>query len=305
MPSTPETQEKFGIQNLSSKNRNVVLARISEAFDPLNHINIDACIEPYKSSEHDMMIQHLNYLHKGDLAIMDRGYPAFWVYKLFYNRAIDFCIRVQAKGRGKIIEGFAKSEDIDSIIEFKDVSFKSKQKCKDLNIETSSIECRLIKIELKSGETEILITSLLDKNEFPYGYFEELYHLRWPVEEDYKTLKYRLEIENFSGLSVDAIVQDFFAKIFLANLTSILSFDASIELIEKFKHRKYDYNINRSNAIKNMKNSIFLVFIRKKYLTILYNLHQLFMVKPVPYRPERTFERKKYNNKRLFSMCYR
>ena len=40
---------------------------------------------------------------------------------------------------------------------------------------------RLIRIELSSGETEILITSLTDCKKFSYQLFKELYHLRWPV----------------------------------------------------------------------------------------------------------------------------
>jgi hypothetical protein len=42
-----------------------------------------------------------------------------------------------------------------------------------------------------------LITSLTDKKVLPYECFSELYHLRWPVEEDYKKMKSWIEIENF------------------------------------------------------------------------------------------------------------
>ncbi len=41
----------------------------------------------------------------------------------------------------------------------------------------------LIWVELNSGETEILMISLQDKNIHPYQMFRELYHLRWPIEE--------------------------------------------------------------------------------------------------------------------------
>jgi len=52
-------------------------------------------------------------------------------------------------------------------------------------VEIDPIKCRFICIELSTGEKEVLITSLLDAEEYPYELFEELYHLRWGVEESY------------------------------------------------------------------------------------------------------------------------
>ena len=44
----------------------------------------------------------------------------------------------------------------------------------------------------------MLATSLLDGAAYPTTIFKELYHQRWPVEENYKVMKSRIEIENFS-----------------------------------------------------------------------------------------------------------
>lgn len=99
----------------------------------------------------------------------------------------------------------------------------SAKKCKALGLNTSPIKLRFICIKLRTGEKEILITSLIDHQKYPYRIFSGLYQLRWPVEESYKTMKSRLEIENFSGKSCLAINQDFYAKIFSCNLTTILA----------------------------------------------------------------------------------
>ena len=66
-------------------------------------------------------------------------------------------------------------------------------------------------------------TSALDQQAYPYALFKELYHERWPVEEDYKVLKSRIEVENWSGESVLVIYQDFHAKIFTKNLAAIVA----------------------------------------------------------------------------------
>ena len=86
-----------------------------------------------------------------------------------------------------------------------------------MGLDLKPLKLRLIRIELETGEAEILITSLLDQQIHSYDQFAELYHLRWPVEEDYKTMKHWIEIENFSGKSVLSIYQDFHAKVFSKN----------------------------------------------------------------------------------------
>jgi len=305
LPSNKKTQKEFGIHSVQKNEQKVVLARISEAFDPLNHITIDARISPYVVSEHAMMIQHLNRLGKGDLAIYDRNYPGFWIYKIHQKKQINFCMRIQLKKRGKFVEDFVESGELDKIVEVKCLRPEAKLKCKELGLDTNSIKCRLIRIELKGGETEVLITSLLDKEKFPYECFQALYHLRWPVEEDYKFLKCRLELANFSGKSTEAIKQDFFAKIFTANLTSILAFEANIEIEIKTETRKLDYKINWTNAVQNIKKSGFLLFIRDNFISILERLHKLFQVNPVSIRPERSFKRHIKKIKKHFSMCYK
>ena len=51
--------------------------------------------------------------------------------------------------------------------------------CSYLGIDTAPLKVRLIKVFLDSGETEILITSLLNQSIYNYSIFKDLYHLRW------------------------------------------------------------------------------------------------------------------------------
>jgi hypothetical protein len=68
---------------------------------------------------------------------------------------------------------------------------------------------RLVRVELQDGEVEVLITNLMDGQAFPASEFEELYHLRWGAQENYKRLKQWVEIENFSGKGILSVKQDF------------------------------------------------------------------------------------------------
>jgi hypothetical protein len=80
---------------------------------------------------------------------------------------------------------------------------------------------RLIRVLLPSGTVEILMTSLLDRDDHPAEEFAPLYHRRWAQEENYKCFKCRVEVENWSGKSSLTIRQDFHAKVFTLNLTAV------------------------------------------------------------------------------------
>src|ERR671911_343889 len=88
---------------------------------------------------------------------------------------------------------------------------------------------------LPTGEVEILMTSLLDRDDHPAEEFATLYHLRWAQEENYKCFKCRVEVENWSGKSSLAIRQDFHAKVFTLNLTAVLTRTAQQQVDERHR----------------------------------------------------------------------
>ena len=93
------------------------------------------------------------------------------------------------------------------------------------------LKLRLIRIE-NDGKIAVLITSLIDTKGYPIDIFSGLYHQRWPIEEDYKTIKCRMELENFSGKSALSVYQDFHAKVFAKNLVWMMAFPVQVRLDE-------------------------------------------------------------------------
>lgn len=83
LPNHPSVIEEFGIHSFGPKAdspRSLALA--SMLYDVLNLVTIDAEIAPYSSSEGDLLSKHLDKIKAGDLLLLDRGYPCFWL--LFY-----------------------------------------------------------------------------------------------------------------------------------------------------------------------------------------------------------------------------
>jgi len=176
-----------------------------------------------------------------------------------------------------------------------------------MDLEAPPLRLRLIRVELESGEIEVLITSLIDEQKFPYEIFMDLYHKRWPVEVDYLFMKQRIEIGNFSGTTVLSVYQDFHSKVLAKNLTWILASPAQ-EAVEKKDHEnKYEYQLNMTQAISKSKDTLFLLFERphEVIVQLIKDLHALFMGATEPIRPGRKFKREHKINKREHYMGYK
>ena len=92
--------------------------------------------------------------------------------------------------------------------------------------------------------------------------FYELYHDRWPVEEDYKTMKCRIGMEAFTGQSVLSVYQDFHAGIFAKNLVSMLTFPVQTVLRSSGPKEKYVHQVNFAQVLGKSKHLIVLIFQR-------------------------------------------
>ena len=175
-----------------------------------------------------------------------------------------------------------------------------------MGLDLSPLKIRLIRIE-NDGKTQVLITSLTDTKLYPYQVFVELYQKRWPVEEDYKTIKCRIEMENFSGQSALSVYQDFHAKVLLKNLISVIALPVNDVLANSISSRKYDYQINFTQAISKSKDVIALLFQQttSKLIQLIENLHNIFLKTIEPIRPGRKYPRSPIVSGRKYFFNYK
>lgn len=299
----PDIIQHFGTWNVRQGVASTK-ARVSQMFDVLNKITIDALITPKSEGERELAATHFLKLMPNDLVLLDRGYPAFWLFKLILSMNSHFCARISK--RWKVIKKFDRSNDQQRIIKLKP-SAASLANCYKMGLGKEPIRLRLIKVELDTGETEILITSLIDESGYPQNLFSDLYHKRWPVEEDYKTIKCRIHIENFSGKSALSVYQDFHAKIFSKNLTTIIVNSTKDDIKKLSEQRLCDYQINFTQALSKMKNTIVLLFIRSSehMQRLVTKLQTIFIQTTERVRPGRKYIHKLKSNRKKFHLAYK
>ena len=151
---------------------------------------------------------------------------------------------------------------------------------------------RLIRIDLPGGETEILITTLLDSKKHPTKIFMKLYFLRWGVETFYDELKNKRKVEHFSGYSNTTIRQDLYCAVFISNLQSIMVNGLKDDLEVINSGRQYDYKVNANVSYGFLKNRVLELLYQKAPLDKVFKeLEELFLKHTVPIRNHRKNER--------------
>jgi hypothetical protein len=158
------------------------------------------------------------------------------------------------------------------------------------------VKVRVIKFKVKGGETETLISSLMDSG-YDVMIFKGLYFKRWPIEGKYDEVKKKLEVENFSGILADNIRQDFYAAMTLANIGAELYEEAQEEVEEeqRGKGNKWKYQVNVNHEIGVLKDRLVIMLLEndgKKRGQMLEETVELLKSRIIPIRPNRSIPRK-------------
>lgn len=284
LPTNDATVKEFGVIHYDNKSVNPKgtgqhsFAMASVLYDVLNRIAIDAKLASIHAYEVDLAGEHLENTQDKDLVIYDRGYCSFRMVALASKAKGDFLIRCHSSSFPPANRMFRGEGPDDVICELSGSRqrFKVNPKNKDL---PRVLTVRFVRVVLDNGEIEVLVTSLLDQKQYPVSDFKELYWMRWGVETFYGILKTRLNLENFSGYSPEAVRQDFFATVFLTGAETILTEDAEEQL-----HKKTDgqpKKVNKAVSFNAIKNQAFELFYSKAPdEQRLEELTQLFLTSP-------------------------
>lgn len=287
LPNTDDVIATFGAP---PEGASVPLARFSRLYDVLNDLVIEADFESRHVGERVLAGEHLAATRDNDLLLYDRGYPAFWLFALHHQEQRHFCARMPLNFSGEVTAFLASGKKSDVVLF--SAGSEARKQCREYALPCAPIPLRLIRVQLKGGETEVLATSLLDEDTHPSAWFKRLYHLRWGVEEGYKREKSRLEIENFSGLSAQIVQQDFYAKIFVLNLSSLISWVAQAMADRLYQTRKRTYRVNFANALSKMKDNVVRLFVFDSPGMLLRSLVLAMAASTEAVRPDRSYPRK-------------
>lgn len=267
LPNSQDIAKEFGTVGYGP-NADVQrsLATVSFLYDVGNYLTLDSQVADKDGSEQSLLYNHLEKVEPGDLLLMDRGYPSKALFSILSGKGVEFCVRMK-ENWWLPVNSFAQSNELDTevVFELPDKDMK-KYEAQYPNMKRK-VKCRLVKVFLDNGVTEILCTSLLDTQKYPLVDFKEIYHLRWGIEEGYKMFKSRIEIEAFTGKSVVSVKQDIYAKTMMMSLCAAFAFPIDQKVKAEYAARKdlkHSQKINRTTAYANTKAVAISIFLKNK-----------------------------------------
>lgn len=210
LPESEELAKEFGRwKTREGITESPPIARISEYTDMTTKLVLNGKIAPCKVSEDELAREQLNevvatmrkYGQEKMLFVYDRGYPSEEFIQQHLDLGVDFLFRLP-KNFNRAVKAIYESQEAESFV-----------------FSEGSPMLRILQFDLSSGERELLITSLRDYHRFSQEDLSSVYQGRWTsMEEGYKRQKVTMQMENFSGKTVEAVKQEYWATLTMGNL---------------------------------------------------------------------------------------
>ena len=194
LPRTSAMAQAFGTQT-NDRKRARPMALMVAHYDVLARMPLCAELSPCSMGERFLAERLLAGRNQDDLLLYDRGFPSYALFALHQARGVPVCMRLPRRFHPDVdafIGNGAAEHEITLI-----PTAKQRKDAQALGIEPEPVTLRLVCVRLKSGEVEVLATSLRDTQRYPAHLFKDLYAKRWGIEEGFKALKPWAKLEVF------------------------------------------------------------------------------------------------------------
>jgi Transposase DDE domain len=274
--------------------------RISVVYDLLNRVGLDARLEPSSTGEVALAIEQLTHAAPGDVLLSDRGFAGFPYLAWHHQRGLHYVVRCSSSSFAAAQELFRKNRAGRSLVVKLLSPRHERAELQQLGLPVE-LAVRFVSLRLPTGELEVLATSLLDEQKYPTGDFLALYHRRWNHETFYGVVKGRLELENFSGQTPEAVRQDFHSTVLLCNLESVLTASTDAALQEQSSAHKHPKQVNRAVSFHALKHQLVpLLYSDLPIVQVIEKLRSWFAGSPVSVRVGRKVPRRKLSLPRSY-----
>lgn len=267
--------------------------RMSVVYDLLNRVGLDGRLEPSSTGEIALALEQLTQAAPDDVLLNDRGFTGYRYFASTRKRRLHFVARCSGGSFLAAQELLRRNRAGRSVVVKLVAPRAERDELEKLGLPLELV-VRFVSLRLSTGELEVLATSLLDEEKYPTREFSALYHRRWNHETFYGVMKGRLELENFSGQTPEAVRQDFHSTLLLCNLESVLTASSEATLQEQSATHEHPKQVNRAVSFHALKLELLpLLYGDTPVATVVAKLQQWFVASPVSVRGERKVPRRK------------
>ena len=221
-PSTAGARKRWGCPTGEHQQRHhYPQSMLVAAWELTTGIPLDMALLHYKGSERLGACRMLHSLKRGDVAVFDRGYPGREFFAQFLAHGVDIVARIPSTGPSiwREVADFIKGNEDDAIVLI------------DLGDGIGPRMMRLVRRRFlpgapKKGQTReriIIMTTLLNADDYPAETILGLYSRRWDIETRFREMKHQFALESFHSTRVDGIEQEIYAVLTWMTLSAMVA----------------------------------------------------------------------------------
>lgn len=158
LPALRENVDKYGQGPCADGS--VPMARCVALHSVASQQWLEIVVGRYDEGERELLLKALEQLEPNDLLVLDRGYPAWWLFAALQERKVKFCARIEGCN-WKAVERLVRSNRQECVLHQK-LGAQDRKKLRQHGLPVAEkVSLRLIKLRLPTGKWEVLATSLI------------------------------------------------------------------------------------------------------------------------------------------------
>jgi hypothetical protein len=235
MPDTPENQAEYPQAKTQKSGCGLPIARVLVVFSLAVGVVLDAAIGQYKgkqTGENSLFRTLYDLLEPGDLVLADRCFSGWFDLALLRRRGVDAVVRKHQLRVTDFRTGRRLGHDDHRLRVRKPArpEWMSPQQHEDLPDELVLREVR-VRVKQRGFRTKVLVvvTTLLDAEEFLAEEIGELYRRRWQAELQLRSLKTVLQMDHLRCKKPHRVRNEFYMHLLAYNLLRRVMAIAAVE----------------------------------------------------------------------------
>jgi hypothetical protein len=232
---TVENREYFGGQDSGrheggrdERQSGYPLLRLVVAMALRSHVLAAAVFGPYATDERTYAVSLWDSIPDRSLVLIDRHYLQANVLVPLTTNGVQRHWMTRAKANSKF-RSIRRLGAGDELVEF-EVSREARKKDPTL---PTHFDARAVRYQRKGYQPQLLLTSLVDHNEFPANELRALYHERWELELGFGELKTDMleRLETIRSKSPSAVAQEMWGLLIVYNLVRLEMQRLAVEFV--------------------------------------------------------------------------
>jgi hypothetical protein len=234
MPDTTDNQQAFPQHGAQAQGVGFPIARMVVLLSLATAMVKAMAIGPYQGKETGepaLLRELLGSVTSGDILLADRYYCSYFMIAILQELGVDFVVRMHQRRDYNFRRGRHLGRD-DHVVRW----FKP-QRPRWMDQETydqlpASLEVREVYVQVQEPgfrtESLVVVTTLLDAEHYTKDDIAELYHRRWLIELDIRTLKITLGMDILRCQSAEMVRREIWTCLMAYNLIRQTMLEAAL-----------------------------------------------------------------------------